>query len=66
MPDRRAIVARYDAGTPLEHFMPDERAELRAALVSTPAYFDPKHEHHSMLVADAARLYAIDCPEEDP
>lgn len=65
MTDRRTVIAAYDAGRPLESFTAQERAELRQAILSDPAYFDAKHQHHGMLVRDAARLYAMDTPEAD-
>lgn len=64
MTDRRTVVARYDAGQPLEQFTAAERAELRQALVASPDYFDAKAPHHAMLVRDAATLYAMDAPPE--
>ena len=63
MTDRRTVVAAYDAGRPLDQFTAAERAELRQALVSAPEYHDRTHQHHAMLVRDAATLYRMDVPE---
>ena len=61
---QRGIVARYDAGTPLAAFSAAERATLRTALVSSPAYQNANHSDHAMLVQDARALYAMDHREE--
>lgn len=62
--DWRRLVAEYDAGKPLESFTAPERTELRRLIVQAPGYLDPKHEHHSTLIDDAKRLYAMDTPEQ--
>lgn len=62
---RRELVARYDAGQPLEAFTPAERAELRQAIVAEPAYLDAGHKDHALLVQDAGRLYELDTPAGD-
>lgn len=63
--DDRRLIARWDAGAPLNSFDSHERASLRRLIIAAPGYLNAKHEHHAMLVDAARELYAMDVPQAE-
>jgi len=54
------LVFRFETGAKPSDFTPEERVQLREALMRSPHYRDPRSPHHDKLSHDVRDLFRAD------